>query len=51
MGDVWQLYNATGAVVRAGVVGSGDVVVDVKGLPTGMYVVKSGRAAAVLQVH
>ncbi len=51
VGDVWQMYNATGAIVRAGVVGNGDVIVDVKGLPTGMYVVKSGRAAAVLQVH
>jgi hypothetical protein len=51
VGDVWQMYNATGAVVRAGVVGIGDVIIEVKGLPTGMYVVKSGRAAAVLQVQ
>ena len=51
VGDVWQMYNATGAVVRGGVVGIGDVIIEVKGLPTGMYVVMSGRAAAVLQVH
>lgn len=47
----WQLMNYLGSVVRSGYCGAGDLRVDVKGLPTGLYTIKVGGSTASVLVQ
>jgi hypothetical protein len=43
--------NYLGSVVRSGYCGAGDLRVDVKGLPTGLYTIKVGGSTAAVLVQ
>ena len=49
--ESWQMISHTGAVVRTGSMGEGDVRIDVRGLSAGLYTIKAGDATTKVMVQ